>query len=59
MFNTKKMDKRLVLYYSNTKVKRPGTKNNKKKGKGIIIVHVPKKFVGYTANIVIYSKRQY
>ncbi len=45
------MNKKLALLHRSVKVR-----YSKKKRKGKITICVPKKFVGYTANIAIYSK---
>lgn len=49
----------IKLFHSSTKVKdQKSTSIAKTKNKGIVIVHVPKKFIGYTANIIIYTKKR-
>lgn len=52
------MDKRFRLYHNSVRVRHQNRKSiSKTKNKGVVVVHVPKKFIGHIANIIIYAKR--
>ena len=52
------MDKRLQLYHYSTRVTSQKARRKRIKNKGVVVAHVPKKFIGYNASIIIYSKKR-